>query len=505
MDAAKHASGRSRRAEIARRAVQIGFLALFVALAFEAAYPPLRVPASNVLLRLDPLAAVVSLVTVHTLSATAHFWPAWVLLGLTALSGRFFCGWVCPLGTCLDAAGAVKPKALKYYRPSGEQVRKLRATAAEDGARRRRFRPKYLLLALLVGLSFAGVNLLYIGSPMVVANRAVYQLLRPAVPVVLLVLLLAAFLYRPRFWCNDLCPMGALMSLVSAAGKRLPARVSPLAVIKTPRSCTSCGACWQKCSFEVAEPFTSGREGRLRSADCTLCGECVGACPAGGALALESLGKVLATSGGGRPERSIERPPVAADAAVEQGFTVTRREFVESAGLAAVLLAGYGVGLKKNATPVLRMPGAQDESAFIARCNRCEACARACPAQCLKPMGLEAGLQKLWTPRFVPRQAGCIFEQCSQACQGVCPTGAIERVEAPATRIGLAQVNRRTCLAWRGKPCLVCFERCRFNAIELDGQRPLVGADKCTGCGACEETCPTARASITVSPIPRRS
>lgn len=493
---------RRRRLNITRRAVQAAFLALFVLLAVEAAYPPLRLPASNFLLRLDPLAAVVSIFTVHRLSVIAQFWPALVLLGLTALSGRFFCAWICPLGTCFDAAGAVKPKALRYYQPRGAEIRELRAAGGQSGGRLRRW-PKYVFLAVVIGLAIGGVNLLYIGSPMVVANRAVYQLLLPAVPFLFIGLVLVAFLYRPRFWCDDLCPTGALMSLVSAAGKRLPARVSPLAVVKEPAACISCGACFKRCDFEVAEPLVSQRVGRLASVDCTQCGECVEACPAGGALALESFGLKLAASGkkGARPVEGRLRP--VADGAEGAGgkFVIGRREFIESAGVGAVLLAGYGVGLRKTAAPVLRMPGAQDEQAFIARCNRCEACARACPPGCLKPMGLDSGLQKLWTPRFVPRQAGCVFDQCGQACQSVCPTHAIERVEPGQVRIGRAQVNKRTCLAWRGNPCLVCYERCRFNAISLDRERPVVQADKCTGCGACEETCPTGKASIKVLPL----
>jgi len=484
--------------------VQAGFLALFVVLAIEAAYPPLRLPASNLLLRLDPLAALVSLVTVHRLSVVVLFWPAWVLLGLTALSGRFFCAWICPLGTCFDAAGAVKPHALKYYRPRGARVRALRASRGTTGSRLRRW-PKYAFLALVLGLALAGVNLLYIGSPLVIANRTVYQLLLPAVPFLFIGLILLAFLYRPRFWCDDLCPMGALMSLTSAAGKRLPARVSPLAVVKEPDACISCGACYKKCDFEIEEPLVSQLAGRLSSLDCTGCGACVEACPAPGALALESFGLRLASSGEKGAEAGEPRQPrreVSPEAG--GGFALGRREFIESAGVAAVLLAGYGVGLKKASAPVLRMPGAQDESAFIAKCNRCEACARACPPGCLKPMGLDTGLQKLWTPRFVPREAGCVFDQCGQACQGVCPTRAIQKVDAAHVRIGRARVNKRTCLAWRGNPCLVCYERCRFNAIALDRERPEVKADRCTGCGACEETCPTAKASIRVMPIVAR-
>ncbi|NIQ96904.1 MAG: 4Fe-4S binding protein, partial [Desulfuromonadales bacterium] len=35
----------------------------------------------------------------------ALLWPALLLLVLTAIVGRFFCGWICPLGTTLDGLG----------------------------------------------------------------------------------------------------------------------------------------------------------------------------------------------------------------------------------------------------------------------------------------------------------------------------------------------------------------------------------------------------------------
>jgi len=494
-------AGRNRRVAVARRLVQASFLALFFFLAFRGAYPPLATPPSNLFLRFDPLAGLFALIAARSVSVFVRYWPAWVLLGLTVLSGRFFCGWICPLGTCFDAAGALKPKALRYYRPHGKAMKE-RLTVFRAGEAPRRLRIKYLLLALVLGLGIAGVNALYFASPLVVANRSIYMILLPQVPVFLLALLLLAFFYRPRFWCEEICPMGALMSLVSVAGKRLGARWSPLAVVKDSAACVECGGCYRECGFGVDEPYVKADSGRLRSADCTACGECVSACPSEGALALECFGVPLARSrglaGSRRGRGTTDTAPTGQGAGGR--LTVSRGEFIASAGLAAVMVAGYGAGLRAQAGDVLRMPGAQDEVRFLAECNRCLACARACPDGCLKPMGLEGGLQKLWTPRFVPREASCIFDQCDHACARVCPAGAITYQQPDEVRIGVARVNRRTCLGWRGEICLVCQERCRFNAVENRGLRPVVVDSACTGCGACEQTCPTEPASIFVVP-----
>jgi len=491
--------GRRRRLSgltIIRRAVQVAFLVFFVFLAFKAAYPPLSTPPANIFLRFDPLAGLFSLLAVRSAPVAASFWPAWILLGLTLLGSRFFCGWICPLGTCFDIAGAVKPKALEYYRPNGGQIKELRARSKE-GAIPRRFRIKYVILAVVLALALAGVNLLYFASPLVIMNRSVYYVLLPQVPVLFIILMLLAFAYRPRFWCEEICPLGSLLGLCSLAGKKLMARLSPISVAKDASACIDCGACYRNCPFGVDEPFIKPESGTLVSPDCTSCGACVSSCPAGGALSLKSFGLDIYDSRGkkapaGRVLPTSPAPPP------HKGLTVTRREFVGSLSLGAVMLAGYTVGLRDLPEPVLRMPGAQDESAFLAECNRCGECTRTCPTVCIRPMGLEDGFQKLWTPRFYPRKAGCISDQCNQACARVCPAGAIKRRESDDFKIGTARVNTRTCLGYRGRLCLVCMERCRFEAIEADGLRPVIIEDECTGCGACENTCPTEPASIRI-------
>jgi ferredoxin len=500
----------------------LSFLALFVFLAVETGFPPSTSPPANIFLKADPFAAVVSTINGVSASLVLSFWPAWVLLGLTALSGRFFCAWICPLGTCFDVVGAVKPKSLRYE-PHGREMKRKRSESGRGVAPARRVRLKYFLLASVLLLSLVGVNLLYFASPLVIMERSIYLVLLPQVPVLLLALLALSFAYRSRFWCEELCPMGALMSLVSMAGKRLKAWVSPLSVVKDSGSCIDCGACYKTCDFGVDEPFLKLDDGRLRSADCTVCGNCVSACPAAGALELDTFGAGLYTSrgttgakragrsagpsGAGGEQRSggkvaASSPPAGDEPGAEGRLTVSRGEFIGSLGLGAVLLAGYGLGVRGTAAfPLLRMPGAQDEAEFLARCNRCQACTRTCPTTCIKPMGLEDGLQKLWTPRFEPRTASCVFDQCDQACARVCPAGAIERQKPEDVRIGTAYVDRNRCLGWKGQMCLVCQERCRFNAIEAKGLRPVVLEDKCTGCGACEQTCPTGTASIRVFPV----
>jgi formate hydrogenlyase subunit 6/NADH:ubiquinone oxidoreductase subunit I len=82
----------------------------------------------------------------------------------------------------------------------------------------------------------------------------------------------------------------------------------------------------------------------------------------------------------------------------------------------------------------------------------------------------------------------------------VCPVGAIQAISKEQMRLGLAQVDRRACLAWdQGARCLVCVEGCPTGAAVPHQGRVTVDPLKCTGCGICEQVCPVAGGAIHVT------
>lgn len=279
-----------RAAHWVRRGVQAAFVGLFIALAWSASYPPSGAVPENLFLRTDPLAAA-------SAASRSDLWlyllPAWILLGLTLVSGRFFCGWFCPLGSGLEwlpSLGNRRRESISTLRPrdlSGKPI----------GKGERRIRLKYIFLAVLLLLLVVGINLLWVFDPLVIANRAVLFVFLGTVPALFLVLVILAVVVGPRFWCQEMCPLGACLSAVSMAGSRLPASASPLALVKDPQACTHCGDCARACPFEIVEVADSEKSGRLALADCALCGECVEACPRPGALSLRVMGARVLGSG----------------------------------------------------------------------------------------------------------------------------------------------------------------------------------------------------------------
>ena len=83
-----------------RRIVQTLFLILFTVLFFLAADPLPSLFPVDIFLRFDPLIALTTMLASRAIHAALFL--SLVLVAATLLFGRFFCGWVCPLGTLID-------------------------------------------------------------------------------------------------------------------------------------------------------------------------------------------------------------------------------------------------------------------------------------------------------------------------------------------------------------------------------------------------------------------
>jgi ferredoxin-type protein NapG/ferredoxin-type protein NapH len=167
----------------------------------------------------------------------------------------------------------------------------------------------------------------------------------------------------------------------------------------------------------------------------------------------------------------------------------------------SLLLGGFTDN--RPSARLLRPPGALDEPEFLATCLRCGKCAQVCPQKAIKIGQGDKGIS-IGTPYIVPRQAAC--DMCLD-CIPACTSGALRPVDKPKIRMGLAEVNRETCLAWQGDECKVCYTSCPFynQAIKLeDHKRPVVNPAVCTGCGICEHVCIVDPAAITVKAGRRR-
>jgi ferredoxin-type protein NapG len=194
-----------------------------------------------------------------------------------------------------------------------------------------------------------------------------------------------------------------------------------------------------------------------------------------------------------------------------------RREFLIKAAQGAAVAACGGLIwaqlLRREAVAsvlALRPPGALDERDFAATCIKCGQCVQACPYHTLHLARAEDDAP-IGTPYFVPRDIPCYM--CSDIpCQVACPTGALapELKDIAKARMGLAVIDAESCLSWQGLRCEVCYRVCpvKGQAISIRNHPrqtskhalfvPFVHSQACTGCGMCEDACPTEKAAIRV-------
>jgi ferredoxin-type protein NapG len=204
-------------------------------------------------------------------------------------------------------------------------------------------------------------------------------------------------------------------------------------------------------------------------------------------------------------------------------FLLNMMRGLGAATVGGLAWAGFLDGKKVYAT-VLRPPGAVSEQDFLAKCTKCGLCVEACPYKAL--LLAEPGDERpVGTPYFRMRENPC--RMCRDIpCAVSCPTGALApslvsgsdeqgrpRLNINLAEIGLAVIDRETCIAYWGIQCDACYRACpvldkaitvEYTKNERTGKHamlaPVVHSAHCTGCGLCEHVCVTKKASIFVLP-----
>ena len=197
------------------------------------------------------------------------FYVTGFLVFIGALTGRFVCGWLCPVGLIQELLHKI-PIQWKIRTFKGDKL--LRYT-------------KYIVLAVFVVLLPSVIrDIIGQGTPWFCKLICPAGTLEGALPLLMmdetlrtatgalfywklallvLTLLACLFIYRPL--CKYLCPLGAVYALFN-----------PIAVLRYKPDmdkCTHCGACQAVCGMNI-DPVAQANH-----PECIHCGRCKAICP----------------------------------------------------------------------------------------------------------------------------------------------------------------------------------------------------------------------------------
>lgn len=475
--------------------------------------------------------AAVSIIGVSLLfldfTGTVHAWLGWLakiqflpallvlnvgvviaLLVATLLFGRVYCSVICPLGIMQDGISWLAEKRKKNrfrYSPALAWLR-------------------YGVLAVFVVALVAGAGqLVALLAPYSAYGRIVSNLVSPlwqwgnnllayfaeradsyafysvdvwmkgfatfAIAAVTLIALAVLAWRNGRTYCNTICPVGTLLGFF--------ARYSWLKPVIDTDKCIDCNRCSRNCKAACINI----KEHSIDYSRCVTCMNCIGKCPKD---AIHYTHPSKKKSDPAKPPTKVSaekqepdnsrRRFLAIGATFATSATLKAQEKKVDGGLAVI----EDKKIPARSTPITP-PGSDSMRNFAQHCTACQLCVSACPNQVLRP---SSGLATLMQPEMSFERGYCRWE-CTR-CSEVCPTGAINLItkeDKSATQIGRAVWIKENCVPLTdGVDCGNCARHCPAGAILMvpsdpdmsDSPKiPVINTERCIGCGACENLCPS--------------
>lgn len=432
-----------------------------------------------------------------------------LLVLLTLLAGRVYCSVICPLGVMQDIVSWIsgRRKKKKYRFSYSPEVKWLR----------------YGVLGLFVIALIAGVgSIVALLAPYSSYGRIATNLFAPVyrwgnnllsyfaeradsyafyetevwlkslptflIAAVTFVVLIILAWRNGRTYCNTVCPVGTVLGFFS--------RFSLFRPVIDAEKCKNCSLCSRGCKAACIDY----RNHRIDYSRCVACMDCIDTCKHD-ALRLEYRWKKTNKTATDKPAQTVtseqidtaRRNFLSATAVLAATSVVKAQEKKVDGGLAVI----EDKKIPVRATPIVP-PGAWSARHFAQHCTACQLCVSACPNNVLRPSTEPA---RLMQPELSYERGYCRPE-CTR-CSDVCPAGAIRPItieDKSSTRIGHAVWIRKNCIPLTdGVECGNCARHCPSGAILMvpsDSEDPnsvripVVNAERCIGCGACENLCP---------------
>ena len=422
------------------------------------------------------------------------------LILLTLLMGRIYCSVICPLGVMQDIFGWFGKKAKKNRYSYSKPMNILR----------------YVMLGVLVVALVAGFgSIAALIAPYSAYGRIASNLLAPVyqwgnnllaawaesvdsyafysvdvwlkggitlvVAIVTLVALFVLAFKNGRTYCNTICPVGTVLGFLS--------RFSYLKPVIDTSKCNGCGLCARNCKASCID----SKNHAIDYSRCVVCLDCIDKCRQG-AIKYVPRSKAVASAPTGASADKGRRAFITATA-VMAGAGVAKAQKLKMDGGFATIEDKQIPNRKTPITP----PGSLSAKNMAQHCTACQLCVSVCPNQVLRP---SSDLSNFMQPETSYERGYCRPE-CTK-CSEVCPAGAIKPItkeEKTAIQIGHAVWIAENCIVNAdGQKCGNCARHCPTGAIQMvpkdandpkSLQIPVVNTERCIGCGACENLCPS--------------
>lgn len=367
------------------------------------------------------------------------------LIVITLLFGRVYCSTLCPLGLMQELMMII-------FSPIRKLLKK----------RYMAFQKHYIIAYFIAVVCFGGI---IGGTAAIIRHIDPYSIAGNAMSgsiygLVFIGLLAVLVFFKNRFFCTNICPVGALLGILS--------KFSLFKIRLNKDSCAMCSLCAQKCPTGSIDY----KNQKVNNETCIKCFNCLGRCKKG------------ALSYGIKPTKTTE-------------FDIERRRFLLKGSSFIVLALAFRSGLSYTGSVIQKIKtmllpaGAGNPQDFANRCLNCNLCVKNCPMKIIKKADNEFPVVHLdYSDSF------CDYN-CHR-CSEVCPSGAIKRIsiqQKQHTKLGTALVNEEVCIR-----CGLCVHECPREIIHKeDGEFPHISETECIGCGACQNVCPVK--AIKVVPV----
>lgn len=471
--------------------------------------------------RLRVILATISFILITLLfldfSGALHAWFGWMaklqlvpamlassiviliaILLITILFGRIYCSILCPLGVYQDGIARMVEKRKKnsYHFKKSVKYR------------------YFIALVFFIWIAFGNTSIANFIEPYSIFGRFASNLFSPIYRLInnvfayfaerwdsyafyhvdvyikslpIFIISIAYFLIitilalvNGRWYCNNICPVGALLGCLS--------KFSVFKPHFDEGKCISCGLCEKNCRCSAID----AKNHVIDYSKCVMCFNCMSNCRHG-AMKYGIIRKSVNSESSNTEGKTSRKTFLSTIAFLAATTTLKAQEKVVDGGLATIVKKK----VPKRETPI-KPAGSVSLDNFSSRCTGCQLCVQSCPNDVLRA---SSKLDTFMQPEMSFERGYCRPE-CT-ACSEVCPAGAIQRItreEKTAIQIGHSVWIGRNCIPLRdGVECGNCAKHCPSGAItmvpsdpenDLSPKVPAVNEERCIGCGACEHVCP---------------